>query len=195
MNDRRRARPPEAVAASVVRAIRRVVTGHDARGSALFSNDEEVVPIELALVPGFQSFELWSTAVSPSIPDETGSPGTPSYFPAAGGTVFRVVTFPPDAESVYGTDFDLTAALEEAQATVPDLVARLEPDNPGMHTTDSVDYAVVIEGELDCELDEGRRLHLSAGDCLVQRGTRHAWRNSGDHPARVAFILLGGTRR
>jgi mannose-6-phosphate isomerase-like protein (cupin superfamily) len=174
--------------------IRRVVTGHDERGSALFSSDDEVAPVELALVPGFQSFELWSTVSAPSIPDQTGAPGAPSYFPPAGGSVFRVVTFPPDAQSGFGPDVDVGAALEEAQAKVPDLVARLEPDNPGMHTTDSVDYAVVIEGEIDCELDEGRRVHLVAGDCLVQRGTRHAWRNSGDRPARVAFILLGGTR-
>jgi len=171
-----------------------VVTGHDEHGSALFSSDEEAAPVELALVPGFQSFELWSTASTPSIPHHTGSAGAPSYFPPVGGSVFRVVTFPPDAESVFGPGFDFTAALEEAQAKVPDLVARLEPDNPGMHTTDSVDYAVVIEGEIDCELDEGRRVHLVAGDCLVQRGTRHAWRNGGAQAARVAFILLGGTR-
>ncbi|HYA68615.1 MAG TPA: cupin domain-containing protein [Acidimicrobiales bacterium] len=175
--------------------IRRVVTAHDERGSALFSSDETLSPLELALVPGFESFELWSTASAPSIPDRTGSPGTSSYFPVAGGTVFRVVTFPPDAESVYAADFDFGAALEEAKTKVPDLVAKLEPGNPGMHTTDSVDYAVVIDGELDCELDEGRTVHLAAGDCLVQRGTRHAWRNPGDQPARVAFILLGGTRR
>jgi hypothetical protein len=178
-----------------VEPIRRVVTGHDEHGSALFSSDEVVAPVELALVPGFQSFELWSTASTPSIPDETGSPGASAYFPAAGGSVFRVVTFPPDTEAIYAPDFDFAAALQEAQSKVPDLVAKLEPDNPGMHTTDSVDYAVVIEGELDCELDEGRTLHLAAGDCLVQRGTRHAWRNGGGRPARVAFILLGGTRR
>jgi mannose-6-phosphate isomerase-like protein (cupin superfamily) len=177
-----------------VKDIRRVVTGHDERGSALFSDDATVAPIELALVPGFQSFELWSTKAAPSIPDATGGPGAPSYFPGSGGTVFRVVTFPPDAEATFAPDFDLAAALEEAQAKVPDLVAKLEPGDPGMHTTDSVDYAIVIEGELDCELDEGRTVRVSAGDCLVQRGTRHAWRNRGDQPARVAFILLGGTR-
>ncbi len=161
----------------------------------MISSDETVDPIEISLVPGFESFDLWSTQATPSIPDATGRPGAPHYFPGAGGSVFRVVTFPPDAASTYAPDFDFVAALDEARAKVPDLVERLEPDNPGMHTTDSVDYAVVIEGELDCELDEGRRAHMTAGDCLVQRGTRHAWRNTGDRPARVAFILLGGTRR
>jgi mannose-6-phosphate isomerase-like protein (cupin superfamily) len=172
--------------------VRRVVTGHDDAGSALVTSDETVEPITLALVPGFESFELWSTERAPSIPGDAGVAGAPRYFPGDGGAVFRVVTFPPDATAVFGPDFDLAAALEEAQGKVPDLVAKLEPDNPGMHHTDSVDFAVVIEGELDLELDEGRTVHVGPGDCIVQRGTRHAWRNGADRPARVAFILLGG---
>jgi mannose-6-phosphate isomerase-like protein (cupin superfamily) len=172
--------------------IRRVVTGHDATGSALVTSDEAVAPITLSLVPGFESFELWSTQRAPAIPADTGVAGVPHYFPPDGGAVFRVVTFPPDAASAFSPDFDLGAALDEAQDKVPDLVARLEPDNPGMHTTDSVDFAVVIEGELDLELDEGRTVHVGPGDCIVQRGTRHGWRNPGDRAARVAFILLGG---
>jgi hypothetical protein len=126
------------------------------------------------------------------MPGELGRPGVPHYFPGAGGAVFRVVTFPPDATSTFGPDFDLVAALEEAPAKVPDLVAKLEPDNPGMHTTDSLDFAVVIEGELDLELDERRTARVRAGNCIVQRATRHAWRNPTGSPARVAFILLGG---
>jgi uncharacterized cupin superfamily protein len=61
--------------------------------------------------------------------------------------------------------------------------------HPGMHKTRSVDYAVVIEGEIDMVLDEGE-VHLAAGDVLVQQGTNHAWVNRGERPCRIAFVLL-----
>jgi len=174
--------------------VRLVVTGHDEAGSALVTDDATVEPLTLGLVPGFESFELWSIDGAPVIPGGLGRPGVPHYFPADQGSVFRVVTFPPDATSTLGPDVDLVGALEEAQAKVPELVAKLEPDNPGMHATDSVDFAVVIEGELDLELDEGRTVRVRAGDCIVQRAARHAWRNPTPGPARVAFVLLGGRR-
>lgn len=174
--------------------IRRVVTGHDAEGKAVVTSDEAVDPVTLSLLPGFETYELWTTEKTPSIPDETGQPGAPHYFPGPAGTVCRIVTFPPDAGGIADPDFDFGAALEEAQEKVPDLVAKLEPDNPGMHTTDSVDYGIVLDGELDLELDDGRTVTVRPGTCVVQRGTRHAWRNRTDRPARMAFILIGGTR-
>jgi hypothetical protein len=174
--------------------VRRVITGHDDAGRAVVTEDGAVAPLTLALVPGFESFELWSIDGAPVIPGELGRPGVPYYFPGDGGAVFRVVTFPPHAAATLGPDVDVAAALDEAQAKVPDLVARVEPDDPGMHTTDSLDFAVVIEGELDLELDEGSIVRVRAGDCVVQRATRHAWRNPTAAPARVAFILLGGRR-
>ncbi len=65
----------------------------------------------------------------------------------------------------------------------------MEPDNPGMHTTRTIDYGIILSGEIDLELDEGE-VHLAAGDVVVQRGTRHAWRNRSEEPCRVAFILI-----
>ncbi|HXX91748.1 MAG TPA: cupin domain-containing protein [Acidimicrobiales bacterium] len=174
--------------------VRLVVTGHDEAGTALVTSDSEISPVTLSLVPGFESFELWSLTHAPAIPDDTGGPGVAHYFPSAGGAVFRVVTFPPDDAGGPGAGADLGAALAEAQEKVPDLVAKLEPADPGMHSTDTVDFAVVVEGELDLELDEKRTVHVGPGDCVVQRGTRHAWRNRSGQPARVAFILLGGHR-
>ncbi len=198
--------------------IRRVVTGHDARGRAVVVTDEEVEPVTLSLLPGFATIELWHTTATPSMPDDLGSPGVPDYFPAPGGTVFRVVTFPPDprggrgeagttgagagaAAGGAGTTGaadagavpvpDVAAALEEAQRKVPALMARLEPDHPGMHTTDSVDYAIVLDGELELELDDGALVPVRPGTVVVQRGTRHAWRNRTDRAARIAFVLVG----
>ncbi len=133
--------------------VRRIVTGHDDRGRAVVVSDAPVPPLTLSLMPGFETIELWHTDDTPAMPDRLGEPGAPRYFPPTGGTVFRVVTFPPDATGVPAADLDLTAAFDEAVAKVPDLVERLEPDAPGMHTTDTVDYAVVMDGEIDLELD------------------------------------------
>jgi mannose-6-phosphate isomerase-like protein (cupin superfamily) len=171
--------------------IRRVVTGHDEQNRAVVVEDGPVDPVTLELMPGFETIELWHTDTVPSMPEELGGAGVPHYFPPAGGSVFRVVTFPPEAQSELAPDLDFAAALDEAQAKVPDLVARLEPDHPGMHTTDSVDYAVVIDGEIELELDDGVTTTVRPGTVVVQRGTRHGWRNRTDAPVRVAFVLIG----
>jgi len=69
-------------------------------------------------------------------------------------------------------------------------VLELEPGNsPRVHRTDSIDYAVVISGEVDMELDD-TSVHLKAGDVLVQRGTIHNWVNNGTEPCRIAFVLI-----
>lgn len=178
--------------------IRRVVTGHDDDGRAVVTDDAVVDPVTLTLLPGFGTFELWHTDATPEVGRRVdggspglGEPGAPRYFPPTGGSVLRVVCFPPDAGGMYDDDFDLVAALDEAQATLPDLVAKLEPDHPGMHTTDSVDYGIVLAGEIHLELDDGARTPCGPGTIVVQRATRHAWRNLGTEPAYVAFVVLG----
>ena len=60
-----------------------------------------------------------------------------------------------------------------------------------MHVTQTVDYAILLDGELWLELDDGETVHLSAGDVVVQQATRHGWRNQGEHPATIAFVMLG----
>jgi hypothetical protein len=94
----------------------------------------------------------------------------------------RVDTQPPD---------DIAAAAAEFEAALPGLASYLEPDAPGMHTTDTVDFEVVLEGEVWLELDDGVEVHLRPGDTVVQNGTRHAWRNHGDTTARLAVFLIG----
>jgi hypothetical protein len=95
--------------------------------------------------------------------------------------------FPPDI--VYGDPgFDPMAAGAENEEIVPGLAERFEPDAPGMHTTDSVDYGIVLDGHPVLELDDGQTKSLNPGDIVVQNGTRHAWRNPTDTPTT---ILLG----
>jgi mannose-6-phosphate isomerase-like protein (cupin superfamily) len=104
------------------------------------------------------------------------------------------VRFPPDAV-MQRPDFDAAAFGGEFAANIPGLAETFEMDHPGMHTTDSVDYDVVLDGEIVLELDEGREVTLRAQDVAVQHGTRHAWRNRSDRPATMLFVLVGARRR
>ena len=71
----------------------------------------------------------------------------------------------------------------------PGLGERFEPN--GMHTTPTVDYGIVLDGEIWLELDEGRTTLLRQHDVVIQNGTRHAWRNKSERAATVAFVLIG----
>jgi hypothetical protein len=107
------------------------------------------------------------------------------------GTRFLVVTFPPD--SVFSAPgFDPQAAAAENSAISPGLAELFEAD--GMHATPTVDYGIVLEGEVWLELDEGRAELLRKHDVVVQNGTRHAWRNKSNRPATLAFVLIGACR-
>jgi quercetin dioxygenase-like cupin family protein len=76
----------------------------------------------------------------------------------------------------------------------PGLADHMDPSAPGMHTTQTVDYGVVIRGEITLELDEGAKVRLRPGDCVVQNGTRHAWRNETDRECVMAFMIVGANR-
>jgi len=166
--------------------MRRVVTGHDAKGkSVILSDGPSPHVLELAGMPGLALINLWVTDGAPA--DNTGAADAAArpvvLEPPARGTIFRVVDFPPDA----------SRGLDRAQAfTAMGAAHAMDPDasrHPGMHKTSSVDYAIVLDGEIWALMDEGETL-LKAGDCLVQRGTNHAWSNRTDRPCRVAFILV-----
>ena len=159
---------------------RRVVTGHrGGRGSVLF--DGPAPNRKLRQASGVVSTLLWVTDESPA--DISGSAdraereiGVP---PPPRGSLFRMVEFPPGGK----------AMSREAVLKEMGLAGQSASAHPGMHKTRSVDYAVVIEGEIDMVLDEGE-VHLAAGDVLVQQGTNHAWVNRGERPCRIAFVLL-----
>ncbi len=103
-----------------------------------------------------------------------------------------IVVFPPD--SVFAT-VDHASAFAEQTVHIPGLIQAFEPDAPGMHTTDTVDYDIVLDGEIWLELDDGVETLLKQGDVVVQCGTRHAWRNRGDRPATMCFVLIGAERK
>jgi len=84
--------------------------------------------------------------------------------------------------------------LGEKVPGMADHFDRSSPEARGMHTTDTVDYAVVVRGEMTLELDDGKIIHLRQGDCIIQNGTRHRWRNPGSEPCLMAFVSVGGKR-
>jgi mannose-6-phosphate isomerase-like protein (cupin superfamily) len=171
--------------------VRRVVTGHDAAGKAVFVSDEQVAPITLALLPGVEFHQLWGGDAAPLFPDDGSPSDAPSYFPALGGFRFGFFTIPPDGGEPVPQDLDLDAALAELAAKLPGMAEHMEPDDPGMHTTATIDYGVVLSGEATLELDDGATQVLHPGDTYIQNGTRHRWSNAGDVPAVLAVALIG----
>ena len=170
--------------------IRRVVTGHDASGNAVFVSDDTVDPITLALLPGTEFYRLWGADEPPSFPDD-GSPAPyPGYFPPVGGFRFGLFTVAPDAESNI-EDLDMEAAVTEMHEKLPGLSEYLELDHPGMHTTATIDFEYVVSGRCVLELDDGATREVGPGDVVVQNGTRHAWRNPFDEPCVMVVFLIG----
>ncbi len=117
-----------------------------------------------------------------------------SFFPSEGGFRFGMFTVPP-AGTEPPADLDMEAAIAEVNQKLPGMMEVSEMDNPGMHRTDTVDYVVVLSGEVSLELDDGQTVPLNAGDCVVQNGTRHAWRNTSSAPCLMAYALVGAHQR
>jgi mannose-6-phosphate isomerase-like protein (cupin superfamily) len=174
---------------------RRVVTGHDADGKAVFVSDEVVAPVTLALLPGSEFHQIWGSDTPASFPDDGSRPSAPDYFPPLGGFRFGFFTIPPDGGAGAPPDLDLAAALAEFDEKLPGMAQHLELEEPGMHTTATIDYGVVLSGEATLELDDGARVVLRPGDTYVQNGTRHRWSNPGEVPAVLAIALIGAHHR
>ena len=176
--------------------IRRVVTGHSGKKSVIVADGPAPKAFVSSIIPASSTAMLWATSPSPSVPhsgQEAISANT-STTPGAGETRLVVVTFPPES-AFMNPNIDLQAYGRESAAFDPDFMRHFEPDNPGMHTTDTVDYGFVLKGEISLEVDDGQLVHLKAGDIVVQNGTRHAWRNRSAEPASIAFVLIGANRR
>ena len=181
------------------RMVRRVVTGHDSNGKAVFASDEAVAPALLAAMPGSEFHRLWGADAAPSFPDDGASPAQPTYFPPVGGFRFGMFTIPPEsissgrpAEGGPAPELDdPAAAMAEIDQKLPGMLSYMEPGAPGMHTTDTIDFEVILAGSCMLELDDGAEVTLNVGDTVVQNGTRHRWKNPGTEPCHLAVFLIG----
>jgi hypothetical protein len=170
-------------------AVRRVVTGTRPSGRSFIQQDGPSPAIlKLQERPGYQNANLWRTRPGDAATTTTDDIGQhQGVLPPPGGTVLRVIDFPPSPTDPEELRRQHTAVFK---AMFPD--ARHQPRNPrhpGMHVTATVDYAIVLQGEITAILEEDEAV-LRAGDVLVQRGTNHAWANRTDCIARVAFVLV-----
>jgi mannose-6-phosphate isomerase-like protein (cupin superfamily) len=171
------------------RSIRRVVTTHDAGAKAVVMVDGQAPNIRRRPETGIASTLLWVLDTIPArysgVKDfadvEIGIPPPPK------GAVFRIVDFPPLGELDAGALRRLGAASVLAQHRKPGE----EPRHPLMHRTRSIDFGIILAGEIDMLLDDSE-VHLKAGDVVVQQATNHAWVNRGSASCRIAFILIDG---
>ena len=174
--------------------IHRVVTGHNAQGQAVVvSNGPLPTVVEIAAIPGTVFHEVWSTSGAPAPVDNGADPtlGPLTLPPPKHGTRFRFVDIPPDTEEFLAHG---AQRMKDAFSQIGDEAAstvKAQSPHPLMHRTESVDYGVVIEGEMTLVLDQGEVL-LKPGSVVVQRGTNHAWANRSGKPCRMLFVLVDG---
>ena len=166
-------------------STRRVVTGVNAQGKSCFVYDGPTPGhLDVGL---FVDDEIWVDDPGQPDPGARRDPVAVDTFqlePPPGGSVLRVFTFQPG--SVDPASIDPTVLAAAARFATGNA---MEAENPGMHTTRTIDYGIVLSGKIDLELDDGE-VHLVAGDVVVQRGTRHAWRNRSGEPCVMAFVLI-----
>ncbi len=174
--------------------IHRVVTGHAADGRAIVASNGPLPTVaEIAAIRGTVFHEVWSTSGTPAPVDNGPDPTLAPLMlpPPKQGTRIRFVDIPPDtAEFLAGG----AQRMGEAFAQIGDVAAstvKADSPHPLMHRTESVDYGIVIEGEMTLVLDDSEVL-LKPGSVVVQRGTNHAWANRSGRPCRMLFVLVDG---
>ena len=174
-------------------AIRRVVTGDGADGRSCIVEDAPAGAVRtVAERPGYRAVNVWRTEETPAsigAPDTT--PAHRGLLPPKRGCILRICDFPPEPK-------DPKELKRMLDATFGSIYSDGDHDkassqHPGMHRTETVDYAIVLEGEIWSVMDEGETL-LRAGDVLIQRGTNHAWANRSGRTARIAFVLIDAAR-
>ena len=178
------------------KGARRIVTGHDAGGKAvvIFEGDAPNT-FEPPGRPGVQINNIWQVFESPAklAGNEDNAPAGVkiSLEPGDNGSVCRVIEFPPEADWI--GNVDRAAAQESFRQFGAEHAADTsdEPPHPLMHRTKTIDYGIILSGEIWMVLDESEVL-CKAGDVIVQRGTNHAWANRSDQPCRVCFVLIDG---
>ena len=176
--------------ASELPPARRIVTANNQQGRSYIAQDgASPASRTVASRPGYRSSNLWRTVGTPA---EIGAADSvlahEGVLPPPDGTVLRVIDFPPESKDPVERARASAATFQQMFAD-----ANHQPDqrHPGMHVTRTVDYAIVLHGEIYAVMDEDETL-MKAGDILIQRGTNHAWANRSDAIARMLFVLIDG---
>jgi quercetin dioxygenase-like cupin family protein len=181
------------MALSPLPPVRRIVTALDNDGRSFFAEDGTSPAIyTVPERPGYCVQNLWQTSEErPYIMEPDTVAAVRGTAPPPHGTVMRTIDIPPEAK-------DPEERRRLAEATFRAIFSDLsrppaQSIHPAYHTTDSIDYAIVLEGEIYALMDGGETL-MRAGDVLIQRGTPHAWANRSERICRVLFILIDARR-
>jgi hypothetical protein len=137
---------------------------------------------------------VWTTAPNLPVPNAGEDTTMESSFVQLPGGSSCVFVYWPPANAKADPSFDAAKAAAEFKKLNPEIEMETEGGMGGMHATDSIDYVIVLEGEIYAVLDDGREEVLRKHDVLIQNGTRHAWKNKSDKPAKVASFSLGARR-
>ena len=176
-------------------AVRRIVTGHDAQGRSIVTEDRLAPSVHTnPKRVGFCNTQLWMTTETPARVDNRPDPivGPPKLEPPKNGTVVRIIEFGPEGEWLDHIDADATRVAWGAFGTDAASTNRTgQARHPFMHRTQSVDYCLVLDGEITLVLDTEEVL-MRQGDFCVERGTNHAWANRSGKPCRILFVLIDG---
>jgi mannose-6-phosphate isomerase-like protein (cupin superfamily) len=176
--------------------FRRVVTGHNERGQAIIQSDAPPTRVKtLSDGAGPTFYEVWNTRESPTLIDKSsGEPPEDGIVlaPPRNGTRIRVLDIPPETEDMERVDAAQARALfAEIGAAGASTHSAGTARHPHMHRTETVDYGIILEGEITLLVDIGEVI-VRAGDIVVQRGTNHGWANRSGKNCRIAFILIDG---
>jgi hypothetical protein len=177
------------------KSFRRVVTGHDDAGLAVIQSDAPPDRVKRMGEDGPIFYEVWNTRDTPApIDRRSGEPREEqlTLTPPKNGTRIRVLDFPPETRAI--EQMDAAAARRhflEINAAGASTHGDGKSRHPFMHRTETIDYGIVLEGEITLLVDEGETT-VRAGDIVVQRGTNHSWANRSGQNCRVAFILIDG---
>ncbi|MET0522617.1 MAG: cupin domain-containing protein, partial [Jiangellaceae bacterium] len=142
---------------------RLIVTGHSPDGKAIFVDDRHPEPVNVKALPGADFYLVWGTPDGgPKVGERDVAPVLRPYFPGRGGSrviYVRWAAYSSDPEPVA----DAASIESEVAEKLPGLLDPFEDDGDGMHTTDTVDYGICLEGELSLELDDGAEVTLTPG--------------------------------
>lgn len=173
--------------------VRRIVTGHDDEGLAIVVSDGPPERVQSLGPNGPIFYELWNTRQTPAIIDRLG--GEPAetgliLAPPESGTRIRILDLAPDTQGKVDAEearrhFELVGAGEASTNQAGDA------PHPFMHRTETIDYGIVLEGEVTLILDKSETI-VRTGDVVIQKGTNHAWANRSGRNCRIAFMLIDG---
>ncbi|MFE5331331.1 cupin domain-containing protein [Embleya sp. NPDC056575] len=180
---------------NATRPFRRIVTGHDPSGRAQITQDAPPSRVVQIGGPGGPTFhEVWSTRETPAAIDrQSDEPAEDGLVlgPPKHGTRIRVIDFPPEDDRIRTLTPAEAAEKFGEMGGADSANSAAGAPHPLMHRTQTIDYGIVIEGELTMILDDSETT-VRAGDIVIQRGTNHAWANRSEANCRVAFVLIDG---